>query len=334
MTPEGLWPVHPKPLSDELFSSWLIQVAKGNGLKLQAFCDCAFGKDRQLWNRDIDRLAPRWLVRELSLHTAVPAHFVRETTLLAYQGRLFRDRQRSGQLKWILPLMMFHRKRLGCGVQFCPQCLKEDSVPYFRKKWRVAFCTFCVKHGCMLNQRCPKCLAPIAFHRGELGRPNVLDPGLMCLCSECGFDFRLTPVQEALIFEGESFGRVRELLTELERPQNPKNRFLRLAYTDVLHQLCKLLVSQRSNLQFYRFVTAQSRIGSQLLAEGRFTFEERELDERHHIVQLATWLMMDLRVRLHQAWKAGAVRYNLLLKDMHDPPRRFATMVAPLNRLS
>jgi hypothetical protein len=55
------WPVHPRPRKDELLLSWLQELARGNGQKLQAFCDCVFGTDHQIWNRDVDRLAPRWL---------------------------------------------------------------------------------------------------------------------------------------------------------------------------------------------------------------------------------------------------------------------------------
>jgi hypothetical protein len=72
------WPVHPQPRKDELLSSWLQELARGNGQKLQAFSDCVFGTDHQIWNRDVDRLAPRWLRANLVRHTGVPRQ--RETS--------------------------------------------------------------------------------------------------------------------------------------------------------------------------------------------------------------------------------------------------------------
>lgn len=49
--------------------------------------------------------------------------------------------------------------------------------------------------------------------------------------------------------------------------------------------------------------------------------------ERHHLMQLAAWLLMDLGGRLEEAWEAGAVRYNVLLKDYADPPRWYVEIV-------
>jgi hypothetical protein len=117
--PQQLWPVRPKPFSDELLSSWLVRLVKGNGIKLQRFCDCAFGKDRQIWNRDIDRHAPHWLLRELSLRANIPLVEVGSLALSSYQGRIFKRSAAHGHQRWILPLRMYHRKRLGFGLQFC-----------------------------------------------------------------------------------------------------------------------------------------------------------------------------------------------------------------------
>jgi hypothetical protein len=176
------WPVHPQPRKDELLSSWLQELARGNGQKLQAFSDCVFGTDHQIWNRDVDRLAPRWLRANLVRHTGAPRLSVAATTLDGYRGKLYRTRNISGQLRWILPLQMFRRKYLGFGLQYCSQCLLEDDEPYFRRRWRVAYCTFCPKHSILLRDRCWRCGVPVAFHRRELGRPMLLLAGPMSIC--------------------------------------------------------------------------------------------------------------------------------------------------------
>ncbi len=61
----SLLPVHLKPLPDELLSSWLVRIAHGHGMKLQTFCAVIFGREKSIWNRDIDKLAPEWLVMRL-----------------------------------------------------------------------------------------------------------------------------------------------------------------------------------------------------------------------------------------------------------------------------
>lgn len=51
---------------DELLSWWRVRLAHGHGLKVQIFYNLIFGNRHQVWSRDIDRLAPDWLVSELS----------------------------------------------------------------------------------------------------------------------------------------------------------------------------------------------------------------------------------------------------------------------------
>jgi len=329
---DSCWPARPRPLPDELLSSWLMRIAAANGQKLQAFCDCAFGKERQLWNRDVDRLAPRWLISELSFRTGLSILCIRGMTLNAYCGTIFRHRQLSGQLRWILPLRMYHRKRLGFGIQFCPTCLAEDDEkPYFRRRWRVAYCTCCLKHNSLLRDRCPSCLAPVAFHRRELGRPEVLDAGPMYLCHNCDYDLRRTPVADIPVYDPSAYLLMRTLVQNLEVNQAAKHRF-GVGFHDTLHQMCKIIASHRPGLGLKQFVEGQLHISAAALEIGRFPFENRSVSERHYVVSLALWVMSDMRRRLRAAWKSGAVRYNALLKDLDPPPRRLVSMTDRFNR--
>lgn len=328
-----LWPVRPKPLSDELLSVWIARIAREGGQKLQRFCDCAFGNKHQLWNRDIDRLAPGWLLEELNTHTNVPIERIRGMTLHVYEGVLYPNKQISGQLKWILPLKMYHRLFSGYGLQFCPGCLQEGREPYFRKRWRVALCTFCPKHNCMLHDRCPECFSPVAFHRRELGRPMVLDPGEMCLCSTCAFDLRLASATSPLVIDDLSFDRMRKVHLELDPEYPGRNCYCRLETNAVLHQFCKVLVSNRPALHLRDFVATEMGIKVPRLEDRkRRPFEERSITERHTVIQMAFWLMNDMESRVRKAWQAGAVRYNHLVRDLEDPPPSYLRGVSHLNR--
>lgn len=113
---DHLWPIRYKPLPDELLSSWLVRLAHGHGLKVQTFCNAIFGERLQVWNRDIDRLAPSWLLNELSLRTGTHYSAAASTTLRNYEGLLYRKFRTAGLLHWILVLQMYHRKRLGFCV--------------------------------------------------------------------------------------------------------------------------------------------------------------------------------------------------------------------------
>lgn len=156
----------------------------------------------------------------------------------------------------------------------------------------------------------------------------------MCRCSECGFDLRRAKSGDLRIVDEQSLAFLREISAELELIDlSSCGRYLRIEFTDVLHQLCKLLVSDRPAQRFYHFVLDRIHLVPCDLSKGRFAFECRSIDERHFVIQLALWLMLDLKSRLREAWESGAVRYNYFLKDMESPPQEFAALVAPFNRL-
>lgn len=50
------------------------------------------------------------------------------------------------------------------------------------------------------------------------------------------------------------------------------------------------------------------------------------------MVIMALWVMSDLRRRLTLAWKASAVRYNVLMKDLTHPPRELVGVTQQFNR--
>lgn len=193
----NLWPVHLKPLPDELLSSWLVRLAHGHGLKLQTFSSMVFGRDKSIWSRDIDKLAPDWLIDRIAECSGTSRQTVLDTTLKSYEGNLYEHHQPNGNTRWLLPLGVYHRIRRGHGLQYCSRCLEEDAAPYFRKHWRLAFSVMCTKHDCYLLDACPQCSSPLAPHRADMrGRQYFPRMGLNAHCWRCGFDLRLAQVTE------------------------------------------------------------------------------------------------------------------------------------------
>ena len=182
-----LWPAHVHPLRDELLSSWLVRLAHANGCKVQTFCHLALPQ-QEIWNRDIDRSAPLWLLKAMSRHTGTAPRIVHQTTLRKFEGWLFKQYRASGTINWIIALKQYHRQHLGHSLQFCPRCLADDPEPYFRVSWRLGSYTFCPDHKIMMHDRCPSCSSPIAFHRQELGKPEQYQQIGMHVCFNCGFN--------------------------------------------------------------------------------------------------------------------------------------------------
>jgi hypothetical protein len=240
------WPAHPHPLLGECLSSWLVRIAHHNGLKAQTFCVNEFGHQRQIWNRDIDRLTPYFLLEWLSQKTGTRLYHTRQTTLIPFETRLFPKLNATGVLRWVLPLEIYHRKRKGYGMQYCPLCLAEDHEPYYRIYWRLALFTFCPKHRVSLHDRCWNCGADVAFHRIELGKPQIYEIETLDECWQCGVRLSQAPSEPIEVWHKTMFNMWSRILGTISRlfvNSGPIN-YKRLA---LLHQICKILSSHRLN---------------------------------------------------------------------------------------
>lgn len=310
-----LWPAHPKPYNGECLSSWLVRCAHSNGLKLQTFCRLEFGSNYQLWNRDIDRHIPQWLLGKISEKASVSCEELEKHTLALFEGRLFPELTLSGQLRWLCPLVIKHRLHNGYGMQFCPQCLAEGAEPYYRLSWRVGFYTFCPYHQIIMHDRCTECGASASFHRCELGKPGIYKDVDMACCWKCGFDLRMSPRQHVEYWNKVLFERWACQLKAIDR------QFVNCGKFDfdkliLLHQLCRLIVSQSlaPDLQDYLCQSCNQSVVK--LIGTRVAFEQRELVERHYVISLAKWLLLKYPKRILFAEKDHVIRVNWLYKDL------------------
>lgn len=146
----------------------MIRVARGNGFKVHSFYAAHFGRERQIWNRDIDHHAPAWLLDGLEAHTGVQRARLEAMTLRAFESVVFERFNETGNTRFLMPLSIFHRTRRAYGQQFCPLCLTEDKTPYLRRRWRLSLAVVCAKHGVLLQDRCGGCGSPLVPHRTDM----------------------------------------------------------------------------------------------------------------------------------------------------------------------
>lgn len=328
-----LLPVHPKPLPDELLTSWIVRVAEANGAKLHTLSRFLFGNhDRSPWVRDVARSGPVWITDKMAEVTGASKAQAVATTLTGYVGVVFSARQTSGQLRWLLPAKIRSSNRLGYSVQYCPECLAQDKIPYFRRKWRIGFYTFCPSHGVALYDCCPKCEAPIVIHRRDFS-VDIGRAGSITQCHVCGGDMRRSASLNIAPYSDSLTRYYTSVLRDFENDDG-KERSYDLDYYAVLHQLCKVLVSNSNHGCLREFICTNIGWPNKLLPTGRQPFEQRRSSDRYYVVALALWLMHSLEERLRDAWSHGVVRYNLLLKDFADPPCWYEAVVQKFNRLN
>lgn len=165
-----LWPIHLKPRTNELLSSWMIRLAHAHGYKVERMCRVLFGRDHALWSRDVDRFAPSGVLTKLCEITGTDPELARLTTLESYGGFLSEEVHPGGHSPWILPLHIRHRQRTAPGLMYCPICLQDGETAYYRRPWRLAFVTVCTVHGVALHDTCWQCGIPVMPHRVDIGR--------------------------------------------------------------------------------------------------------------------------------------------------------------------
>ena len=321
-----LWPAHPKPFSDEILSSWIVRVAEANAVKLQTLCWMLFGNERSPWNRDIDRSAPKWLVKTLSERTGNTYWQVFHTTLTTYRARLYPKRKASGVLRWVLPIRSHGMAREGFGQQVCPACLANDAIPYFRKSWRLALFAFCPIHREYLVDACPGCGEPIEHYRGDFGR-ELTDALPMYVCPRCRYDWRDAPRVALEIPDPEVEENLCAAMNSLSMPVSECGRF-DIGYFAVLRHLCGVMSTGPNQGRLSAYVSNALGLPQLALPGRRVHFEQIRVISRLEYLARGIWLMGDLEARLGGAWRHKAIRYNLMLKDFEGAPRWYRKLVS------
>lgn len=173
----------PKILPEELLSSWLTRTAFAHGRTLPLFITSYIKNEGSALSRiDLDFRYDEHLFEILADKSRLSPSDILKMSLRNEEGYLFACNDCLYPPKQIRKL---RDKRTHFGLMFCPLCLKEDAVPYFRKKWRYLFYNACPKHQVYLADRCGGCFERIRFHKTALS-------DMIVFCHNCGRDLRKT----------------------------------------------------------------------------------------------------------------------------------------------
>ncbi|WP_448206452.1 TniQ family protein [Azospirillum sp. sgz302134] len=311
MSPLRLWPYHPKPLEDESLSSWIGRVVVGNGTRPQTF----FLVHKRLDVRplDLDRSADDALLDLFATRTATPYDRVVATTFRSLIGTMIEAIPTRGNLPWAVNAIRYVSHWGGCGQQWCPACLADDVVPYYRLGWRLASSACCPRHGILLADRCHQCGMPAS----PLKHPEPV-------CHACGVDRREYPrvSGEATAIEYEA------LLGHIRR-----NAVVRLgeygavhpiSYFRVVRHLLKILAFGPRALALREIVAhtygGQSHLQYQPQRAVHVELESLCPQDRHALLGLAARLLVGWPFRFIGACLEARVTSNYAAKDLADPP--------------
>ncbi|CAM4210398.1 TniQ family protein [Pseudoalteromonas ostreae] len=190
-------PVHPQPLPDELFSSWVYRVARSNGQNVFSFCHLLLPELNGRYY-DIDNSVNSEAIRTLSLLLRTPYQRAWNTSLDSYAGLLYSAPTPKAKRKTcILQTGVTKNSDKRFCLQYCPICLAEQE-PYYKKTWRISFITVCTKHACKLHDRCPQCLKPVKPLLNDIGQPHKMPfLGDITQCYHCGCQLTEAPIIKA-----------------------------------------------------------------------------------------------------------------------------------------
>lgn len=163
----------PPPLPRESICSWLSRTSLSQGVSITAMLEFLeiklhFDFDFRFWRLDIDSIA-------------------KKVNLLASDFRNQRTISRSLRMYDFCAkfyVMRYGRKRRS---RFCPLCLQEDEIPYFRMEWRLKLCVSCPIHKCLLEDDCNHCRSPIILPVNLFAKASDERPlESLANCPSCG----------------------------------------------------------------------------------------------------------------------------------------------------
>jgi hypothetical protein len=157
-----LWPLRLPPLPGELFSSWLVRLARCYEMPIENFCQTVW-PGQNVWCGDIDRQIDDAALAFLSRKTGVPLDELFSMTLRAHEQ--YAGVSPGDECARELYVQLGHTH----GIRYCPGCL-GGREPYFRLEWRLAFVTVCPRHRMPLFERCDYCSAPCLFSKVDVHR--------------------------------------------------------------------------------------------------------------------------------------------------------------------
>ncbi|WP_335953781.1 TniQ family protein [Acinetobacter higginsii] len=172
---------------DEALSSWLIRAALDSGCDPLSLTGALWPKWR-IWSTDVDRGLSSEHLQILVNKTKIDETQFDSAT---FRNFLIKYNLNNETLDaWYLALGTRNRKHRG-GWQYCPECLSNDDIAYFRLPWRFAWYIGCIKHNQRLHDQCPHCHNAIQPRRLEAS-----DQVVTC-CSICKKS--LLEVNESLV---------------------------------------------------------------------------------------------------------------------------------------
>jgi hypothetical protein len=190
-----IYPIHPRPFSDESLESWLIRYSFSNRIGLNRLAARIGWSSRFKEFDTIEESHPAFTYLKGDLSRINPSSLLL-TQIKAHLGPRWEA--------WVSQTAGGKPYR-----RFCPACFASDENPYLRLTWRLTFAVVCPIHAVLMESGCGHCGSP--FRPGRRNRYLSI-----AICSECGTSLaqtrlrRLEPQRSGVRIVGELLSSVRD----------------------------------------------------------------------------------------------------------------------------
>ncbi len=310
----GRWPYRPRPLPDELLSSYLTRAAHGLGLKPITLLNAALGSRQSLLAQDLDNFANPLIVNRLLTATNLDRDAVFGMTLAAYEGRISTTFYPKGRKVWIMPVKIAANDRKRPGLQYCPECFRTDESPYLRRTWRLAFATCCTVHAVALHDRCPECETHLHIHRSAFIR----------YCYSCDADLASAPkirvCEETVALQRSCEAALCDGWAMLNDRPVPSHLYLM-----VIRQIASLLANGPRATKLRAAVVASCGGEDRPFEKStwRQPIEYHGVNERRRLMELVAYVMSDFPRRFVATCRTAKLSRSHIIKDMPYVPYAF-----------
>jgi len=301
----------PLPFEDEILSSWIVRTAYAHKTHPHTFTNQylnyrphAFFLTESDITLDEDMIKT---IEEKSYHK-IDIHSLMLKTYSGYiQENIYENN----------PTTFFTHQK------YCTVCLREDKVPYFRKKWRVVFYNICHKHQCRLYEHCPECKTKLDISKMYENKLPYTH------CHHCGFKLqrgRRLPIHKKHILSLEYQNKIFQTIEDgyIQLGETPVYSFL---FFEVFSKLSKLILLNSK----HRFIDKHSLFSLVKNAEqhkiNHPIFKKIDAKAQSALFGLIMYIFEDFSHNLEAYILVNDLTYHDLTTKVQDIPFWYETAV-------
>lgn len=291
----------PQPLEDELFSSWMVRTAYAHKTHPHTFENLYLDLPQRLFSKDIDVSIDKETIKIVQNKCRDKVNIF-SLTMQTYNTYLQENIIPYGFNKFITPL------------RYCPQCLKEDKIPYFRKEWKVVFSTICVQHHCFLHDSCPHCKSTLNISKMYNNKLPYVH------CYQCGFkleESKKLPIHHTYKTHTK---KTKELFSILRHGYIKLNMLLTYSFYffDTVAQLSKIILIQKSFNVIENYIPSKilKKWGKQKYNSSSPAYTQLSVKEQFILFGAVFALFENYPYRIKSFILANQLTYWKTLKDM------------------